>query len=74
MHVKTFEELSFRDKAYKENPYITMMTDFLIQHEIKLKKLYKIFKDETGSDIQFLGFVEWIYNNAQDLVFDPSNN
>lgn len=63
-----------RKQAYKENPEIAMMTDFLVQHEVKLKKLYKQYKKDTGDAIEFFGFVGYIFNEAQDLVLNPENN
>jgi uncharacterized membrane protein len=63
-----------RKKAYKENPEIARMTDFLVQHESKLKRLHKQYKKDTGDKMEFFGFVAYIYNEAQDLVLIPENN
>ena len=63
-----------RQQAHQQFPEIAQMTDFLTQHETKLKELYKDLVDTTGSDIQFLEFFDYVYHNAQDLVLNPKNN
>ena len=64
-----------REEAYQENPEMAVMTDFLFQHEKQLKVLYKKYKKDTNyTQCPFIGFVFMIYNEAQDLVLNPSNN
>ena len=66
--------MTTREKAYKQNPHIAAMTDFLTQHEAKLKTLHKKYQRETGEKMPFLGFVGYVFENAQDLVIEPANN
>jgi hypothetical protein len=65
---------SFRDKAYKEQPELAKQTDFLMQHEAKLKKLHQQYQKDTGDIMTFMAFADFVYHNAQDLVFNPSDN
>ena len=69
---KELEKL--RNNAHKENPRAAQVTDFLMQHDRKLKELYNKMKNETGEDVDYIDFVTYIYNKAQSLVFDPSMN
>lgn len=63
-----------REEAFKENPALAKETDFITQHERKLKELHKQFMIDEGVDIPFIEFADYIYNHAQGLVFNPSEN
>ena len=63
-----------REQAHKEMPYLAKLTDFLTQNEKMLRKLHKKYQKDTGEKMPFLGFVDFVYHNAQDLVIDPANN
>jgi hypothetical protein len=62
-----------RKQAYKKNPALAKMTDFLVTYENTLKKLHKKYQKETKEKIGFLSFVDFIYHNAQDLVLTKNN-
>lgn len=66
--------MNARKKAYQQNPEIAALTDFLTQHESKLKELHKQYEQDTKDKIHFYAFVDYIFNNAQDLVLNPENN
>ena len=63
-----------RQQAHKQFPEIAQMTDFLTQHESKLKALHQKYVEESKNDIQFLEFFDYVYHNAHDLVLNPKNN
>lgn len=66
--------MNSRERAYKENPALAMETDFIVQQEAKLKELHNKYKKDTGEEVSFIAFCDFIYHNAQDLVFNPQHN
>ncbi len=61
-----------RQKAYKENPEIAMMTDWLQGHESQLKKLHKKYLVDTGDKMEFIPFIVSIYENYPELVINQN--
>jgi len=57
-----------RQEAYKKLPILACETDWLVAHDKQLKKLYKKFKKDTGDNMTFIAFSDFVYNNAQDLI------
>jgi hypothetical protein len=63
-----------REEAYRKEPELAAITDFMTQHEKKLKKLHKKYQKDTGNKIEFVDFVVYVYHNAQDLIINPEDN
>lgn len=62
-----------RQKAYKENPKIAMMTDWLTSHEEQLQELFLMYKLDTGDrEMEFIPFVVDIYENYPELVINQN--